>query len=187
MTLKFLNIQLSEKDVAWARKSAAQSHQRWASKAGHYPNKARSHLIGKLGEIAVGKFLQQHHITFAPHFQYPNREARCDLEVQNTKRNLRIEVKTWHRQHWRDLGRCVAVKQREHLVHKADLIVWCVLAETEATALPVSIAGWTPIEQVWEAPVRKTGTGTMRRVENYQLETAALCSLGRLIVEIRKG
>ncbi len=176
-----LPIELSKKDIAWARQSARQSHQRWAEKAGHYPNKLGSHLLGKVGELAVGRFLQRHQIDFAPHFQHPEREKLSDLEANG----VRIEVKTWRARYWDDLGRCIAVNQREQLEAKADVIVWCVVTVEEKTIQQIAIAGWSDLADIWGAPVRKTGKGTMRKVENYQLGSDNLRPLGKLIVRLR--
>ncbi len=180
---KHYPIDLSDTDIEWARKSARHSHNRWASKAGHYSNKLGSHLLGKLGELAVGRFLERHQITFAPHFQHPEREKQCDLAAST----VRIEVKTWRARYWPELGRCIAVNQRTQLEAKADVIVWCVVTVKEKTIQQIAIAGWSELADVWEAPIRQTGKGTMRKVENYQLAPSTLRPLGRLLIKIRES
>jgi hypothetical protein len=175
---KILHITLDIKDVHWAADSAALSAGRWAQQAGHYTNYLTSHFKGKLGELAVEKFLLEKGYKLDSHFRFADRENLSDIviKVRGYRDVCRVEVKTWDARYWAELGRCIAVDQYEKIKKKADQIVWCVAEAGDFEALlkspaPISIAlmGWSWTADVVNAPVRLTGTDKMRKVENYQL------------------
>lgn len=183
-------ITLSPADVAWARETAHQSGQRWSAQPGHYTNALRSHFIGKLGELAVEKCLLERGLRLDAHFRHPERESLCDIVVKLRGYHAltRLEVKTWSRVHWTDLGRCIAVEQLPALEKKADLVLWCVTdapgMDDDAQPVMVEIVGWSTLDEVRAAPVRWTGTGAMRRVQNYQLDEASLRPFSTFLKEI---
>lgn len=172
-------VQLSVEDVQWAADAARASIAKWSQRDGYYNNRLASHLTGKLGELAMEKYLLENRFKLDSHFRFAERENLCDIvvKVKNYSQVCRLEVKTWSAGYWADLGRCIAVDQYPTLQKKADLVVWCVLAPVDMdqlTASPsplvVSLAGWSTAAEISKAPIHATGSGGMRKVMNYQLD-----------------
>jgi len=174
----FIQINLNTEEVNWAIDSAKDSIKKWSEQKGHYNNKLNSHLTGKLGELAVEKYLLENEYDIDSHFRFPDREKLCDIVVK-IKRYIkicRLEIKTWSEKYWVELGRCIAIDQYADLKKKADLVLWCVIptigigsiikAPTEVT---VKLVGWSRIDEIVNAPVKHTGIGDMRKIKNYQL------------------
>ncbi len=172
-------VQLSVEDVQWAADAARASIAKWSQRDGYYNNRLASHLTGKLGELAMEKYLLENRFKLDSHFRFAERENLCDIvvKVKNYSQVCRLEVKTWSASYWANLGRCIAVDQYPTLQKKADLVVWCVLAPVDMdqlTASPsplvVSLAGWSTAAEISKAPIHATGSGGMRKVMNYQLD-----------------
>jgi hypothetical protein len=180
-------VELSIADVQWSANVARSSFARWESQRGHYNNRLNSHFKGKLGEIAVEKFLLGQKLKLDSHFRFPEREKLADIvvKIKGYKKVIRLEVKTWSSNYWLDLGRCVAVDQYPDIKKKADVIVWCLVDEKQIldTSMPVKIllAGWSKIEEVVNAPIKFTGQDNMRKVENYQLAESDLHEMSGLL------
>jgi hypothetical protein len=168
-------IELSLSDVQWAAETARSSFERWESQQGYYNNRLNSHFKGKLGEIAVEKFLLDQKLKLDSHFRFTDRENLADIvvKIKGYKKVIRIEVKTWSKNYWQELGRCIAVDQYPDLKKKADIIVWCLVDEkqiSDASApVKVLLAGWSKMDEVSNAPIKLTGLDNMRKVNNYQL------------------
>lgn len=183
-------IRLDPTDIAWARETARQSAQRWAAQPGHYTNALRSHFIGKLGEQAAERALLHCGLRLDAHFRHPQRESLCDIVVKRRgyREITRLEVKTWSRAHWPELGRCIAVNQLPALQKKADVILWCVTdapgMDENSAPLAVEVVGWSTLDEVRAAPVKFTGTGAMRKVHNYQLDERSLRPFSTLLEEM---
>jgi hypothetical protein len=47
--------------------------------------------------------------------------------------------------------------------------------------LSVSLAGWSKIEEIANAPIKDTGIGGMRKVKNYQLMESDLRSMSSFV------
>jgi hypothetical protein len=177
---KTCEIELSIADVRWAAETARASFERWESQQGYYNNRLNSHFKGKLGEIAVEKFLLDQKLKLDSHFRFADRENLADLvvKINGYKKIARLEVKTWSLNYWQDLGRCIAVDQYTVIKKKADVIIWCLLDEKQildASALvKVLLAGWSKMDEVLNAPIKLTGLDNMRKVNNYQLSEADL-------------
>ena len=180
---KITNIFLETADVEWAIQSANVSIKKWTEQAGYYNNQFNSHFKGKLGELAVEKYLSEKGYDLDSHFRFLERENLSDLVIKLKKyTNIRrIEVKTWGAKYWKELGRCIAVDQYPDLKKKADVILWCTInvdrIETlvkKPSVVSIMIMGWSKIEEIDNAPVKDTGTGAMRKVKNYQLDEADL-------------
>ena len=175
MENKSHEIELSVADIQWAADTARASFERWESQQGYYNNRLNSHLKGKLGEIAVEKFLLDQKLKLDSHFRFADRENLADLvvKIKGYNKIARLEVKTWSLNYWQDLGRCIAVDQYTVIKKKADVIVWCLLDEKQildaSTPVKVILAGWSKIEEVVNAPIKLTGKDNMRKVNNYQL------------------
>lgn len=183
MTDPIFRASIGIQEISWAADSAARSAERWSQQAGHYTNYLTSHFKGKLGELAVEKFLLEKGYKLDSHFRFADRENLCDIviKVRGYRDVCRVEVKTWDARYWAELGRCIAVDQYEKIKKKADQIVWCVAEADDFEALlkspaPISIAlmGWSWTADVVNAPVRLTGIDKMRKVGNYQLAEADL-------------
>ncbi len=187
------SVSLTIEDVKWAVSTARSSIEKWSTREGYYNNRTASHLNGKLGELAVEKYLLDAGCKIDSHFRFPERENLSDIVVKVKKYTqvCRLEVKTWSANYWPELGRCIAVDQYPVLKKKADRILWCVIDSTSAeellktpTALQVSLAGWSSIGDVSEAPIQNTGIGEMRKVNNYQLSQSALHPIEELLKDL---
>jgi hypothetical protein len=158
-------IDLTRAEIDLAYDLAHKSYERFAEHEGHYRNMRRSHLVGKLGEVAVDKYfssLQPRRIV-QPHYRDPDMEASCDLTFGQT----RIEVKTWSDEYWAEWGRCVAVAQMDRVQRKADVIVWCSEQSTIQT-VKILIHGWSTPDELARVPAKLTGPAG-HRVLNHQL------------------
>jgi hypothetical protein len=173
-------IELSVADVQWAAETARASFERWESQQGYYNNRLNSHFKGKLGELAVEKFLLDQKLKLDSHFRFADREKLADLvvKIKGYNKIARLEVKTWSLNYWQELGRCIAVDQYPDMKKKADVIIWCLLDEKQIldASMPVKVilAGWSKIDEVLKAPIKLTGKDNMRKVNNYQLDETDL-------------
>ncbi len=177
-----MNITLSRQQVEEAHQLACRSVARWAGVRGHYNNRLRSHVIGRIGEIAAATWLQDVGLTLTRHYLDPTAERLCDIEVNQADSGVvRIEFKTWAAQYWPDLRRCIAIDQYDALCQKCDLVLWCVLPSpipvieaTEYDTYTIDTGRWSTLEDIKTAPQRWTGRASMRKVHNYQLDETAL-------------
>jgi len=145
-------IELESNLIQWAAEVSRRGLPSTRSLKAHYPNTLRSHIVGKLGELAVEMWA-------TPKFQVdsvfrdPARIAECDLIIDG----LRIDVKTWSESSWVELGRCVRPTQLASHIRKTDLFLWTHLVENiDPEKLPCSIqvhlAGTSTIDDVLNAP-----------------------------------
>jgi hypothetical protein len=180
-------IELPVANVQWAAETARSSFARWESQRGYYNNRLNSHFKGKLGELAVEKFLLDQKLKLDSHFRFADRENLADIvvKIHGYKKILRLEVKTWSRDYWKDLGRCISVDQFPDLKKKADVVVWCVTdADAIAgTAAPIKIllAGWSTMDEISKAPIRLTGLDNMRKIQNHQQVESDLHEINSLM------
>ena len=179
-------IELPVAEVQWAAETSRASFARWQNQRGYYNNRLNSHFKGKLGELAVERFLLDQNLKLDSHFRFPDREKLADIVVKlhGYRRILRLEIKTWSRDYWRELGRCISVEQFPDLKRKADAVVWCVTDAEGIVEAPVTVllAGWSGMDEIEKAPVRLTGFENMRKVENHQLAESDLREMGRLVL-----
>jgi hypothetical protein len=184
-----VEIELPIPDVQWAAETARSSLARWESQRGYYNNRLNSHFKGKLGELAVEKFLLDQNLRLDSHFRFADREALADIvvKIHGYKKVLRLEVKTWSRHYWQDLGRCISVEQFPDLKKKADIIAWCVTDASGISDTPVNVllAGWSKMDEILKAPVKFTGLDNMRKVKNYQLAETDLRHVDSLMEGIQ--
>jgi hypothetical protein len=178
-------IELPVADVQWAAETAHASFARWESQRGYYNNRLNSHFKGKLGELAVERFLLCRNLKLDSHFRFPDRENLADIvvKIRGYKKILRLEVKTWSKDYWEGLGRCISLDQFPDLKKKADIVVWCLVDVGGIADTPVKVllAGWSTINEISKAPVRLTGLDNMRKIENYQLAEADLHEINSLL------
>ncbi|MCA2000971.1 MAG: hypothetical protein LDL51_03810 [Chloroflexi bacterium] len=178
-------VEVPAADVRWAAEAARASLARWKNQRGYYNNRLNSHFKGKLGELAVERFLLAQNLKIDSHFRFPDREKLADIVVKlrGYAKILRLEVKTWSRDYWRELGRCIAVDQFTDLKKKADIVVWCAVDANAAMDMPakVLLAGWSTMDEIAKASIRFTGLENMRKVENRQLAETDLREMSGLV------
>ena len=184
------HIEVILEEVQWAMNTARSSLARWKDQQGYYNNRLNSHFKGKLGEIAVEKFLTNNNLKCDSHFRFFDRENLADivLKIKGYKKIVRIEVKTWSTNYWEELGRCIAVDQFLDLKKKSDVIVWCL---TDIHDIPnnlastiITLCGWSTINDIQNAPVKLTGLENMRKVKNYQLSETDLRDMNTFLTSI---
>lgn len=152
---------------------------RYRKRAGRYPNLRRSHILGKLGEVAVERWLGEEGIDVDPAFRDSKRASEADILIDG----FGVEVKTWRPATWDSWGRCVTPEQMPVIDTKASAVVW-VVADDEATPVGVEIMGWsTPGDLVDREPIL-TGP-PYRKIRNHQVEVDEIRPLGDLLEEIR--
>ncbi len=180
-----LEVELSPDDVQWAAETARTSFARWENQRGYYNNRLNSHFKGKLGELAVERFLLTRNLKLDSHFRFPDREKLADIvvKIQGYKKVLRVEIKSWGREYWQELGRCISIDQFPDLKKKADVVVWCVVDVDGVVNAPVKalLAGWSTMDEIAKAPTRLTGFEYMRKIENYQLAETGLHGMSSLL------
>ena len=184
-----MNIILTTEQVNEAYKLAKRSFERWQKAPGYYTNKFRSHYIGKLGEFAVEKLLKTMELTIIPYFRDEQKEQLCDIVVNYLDQEpIKIEIKTWTKSYWTDLGRCISVGQLPTLQRKCNTILWCVVTEpiplidpTIISSFCVDVNCWSSILDVEKAPIRMTGRPGMRLINNYQLDEEKLRNIDSLV------
>ena len=178
MSNETLLIGLTIEDIDWAIRVARSSFAKWESQRGYYNNRLDSHFTGKLGELAVEKFLHEKNMSLDSHFRFSDRENLSDIvvKINRYKKISRVEVKTWSSHYWQSLGRCVSVEQYPVLKNKSDLVIWCVVDKIDIKEMAdhpklvmVTLAGWSSMDDIIKAPIKSTGSDGMRRIENYQL------------------
>lgn len=182
-------VTLEQRDIEEAISLAEKTLERYRNVPGHYNNRFNSHFKGRLGEIATEHFLKKRGHTVNPLFRDLDQEALCDIAIKSALPVSKIDVKTWTREFWDEMGRCVACNQLPKLRVKADAIVWCVAnlpnVKTPAEArkyrtLEVEIVGYSTIEDVGSAPVRFTGPAWGRKVQNHQLDNDSIRQITEL-------
>ena len=140
-----------------------------------------SHLKGKLGEIAVEKWAMSHKLPTDSAFEVSDRDWEADLIINGTK----VDVKTWAKTWWPELGRCLAVNQLPSICKKADVLVWCYVENQFDESAQIEIAGWSTGPDIENAPIQDTGPAGKRKVRNHQLAIDDLRPLDTLITVLR--
>lgn len=167
-------IVLTPEEVADAKAMAAETFARYRAQSGHYRNLERSHLVGKLGEVAVEKWLRSEGFDPDPAYRDQARDREPDILI----REQGVEVKTWRPETWDKWGRCVTPAQARGMQKKSDAIVWAV-ADDEAEPVTVELVGWSTLEDVVATEPRATGP-EYRPIVNHQLPAEAVRDLREL-------
>lgn len=162
-------IKIDATNHAAALRLAQQTLAIFARMPGHYNNTLNSHLRGKLGEIAAESWLASNAVKTDAAFRDTSRIKDADI-VASSSQDLRLDVKTWDRAYWPEMGRCVAVGQLDRLRAKADGIVWCVSPSVLDPGTEVELVGWNTLADIAGAPRRMTGPKGKRLVDNYQVD-----------------
>jgi len=168
-----LGITLTDDEMREAQQLAEQTLKVFAKEWGHYNNTLNSHLRGKVGEIAVARWLETNGVRVDPLFRDTGKGSQCDI-VASDARKLRLDVKTWDKTYWAEMGRCVAVDQLKKLRTKADGILWCVSSPKLVPGVEVELVGWNWMDDVAAAPRRMTGPAGRRQVDNHQVDADKL-------------
>ncbi len=172
-------ITLTEAELDRAEVLAEATFQMFKSFGGHYTNSKRSHLRGKIGEIAAARWLVERDLAIDEAFEDQSRINACDIVVSTpgvSAPGTRIEVKTWGAEFWGTLGRCVAVGQLKKIREEVDIILWGTTDEHT-----VILRGWSTVDDVAVWPVRMTGPAQGRKVENLQGEEENLRPMNALL------
>ncbi len=172
-------ITLTGAELDRAEVLAEATFQMFKNFGGHYTNSKRSHLRGKIGEIAAARWLVEHGLAIDGAFEDQSRISACDIVVSTpgiSAPGTRIEVKTWGAEFWDTMGRCVAVGQLKKMRLKADIILWGTTDEHT-----VVLRGWSTVDDVAVWPVRMTGPAQGRKVENLQGEEEDLRPMSALL------
>lgn len=179
--VQLIRVELSVEEGRDARELAAATYEKYRREAGHYRNLERSHFLGKLGEVAVEKWLSSQGLQPEPIYRDADRDAEADLGVSAQG----IEVKTWRPSTWDEWGRCVTPAQARRMADKSDAIVWAI-ADDEADPITVEIVGWSTLEDVLATDIRLTGP-SYKPVANHQIELNHIRPLDELVAWLRQG
>jgi hypothetical protein len=174
-------IDLESEEVDAARRLAEATYERFRSEAGHYRNLPRSHLIGKLAELAVEKWLRAAGLDPDPAFRDPDRVGESDVVVHAAG----IEVKCWRPETWAEWGRCVTPGQIRTIKRKSEAVIWAIV-DDEASPIHVDIVGWNTPEEIGATDVRATGPD-YRPVMNHQVAVDALRDPDELLSRLREA
>jgi hypothetical protein len=174
-----VTFELSAEETELARTLAEATYQRHRSSSGSYRNLPRSHLVGKLGEMGVEKWLRSE--SFSPDAAYrdPERERDPDLVVDARG----IAVKSWRPDTWPDWGRCITPSQMPGMQKKAQAIVWTIV-EDELEPVRIEVAGWSTPDEVAATELRPTGP-PYKPIVNHQVDIGNLRELRELVELLR--
>jgi hypothetical protein len=172
-------VELAPEESSLATSLAEATHQRYSGASGHYRNLPRSHLLGKLGETAVEKWLRSEGFDPDPAYRDPEREREPDLLVDGRG----IEVKCWRPDTWTEMGRCVTPAQMPGMQKKIQSIVWGIV-EDEREPVGVELAGWSTPDEVAATETRPTGP-KYKPIMNHQMDLESLLDLADLVALLR--
>lgn len=161
-------VELSAEETAPATELSDATYERHRNQAGHYRNPPRSHLMGKLSEVAVDKWLTTEGFETDPAYRDPERKRDPDVLANG----YGIAVKSWRPDTWVDWGRCVTPAQMPGMQKKVLAIVW-VVVEDERVPVRVEVAGWSTPDEVAATEPRPTGP-EYRPVMNHQVDIEQL-------------
>jgi hypothetical protein len=168
-------VELDADEARLATELAEATYERHRHHGGHYPNLARSHRVGKLGEVAVDNWLTANSLTTDPAYRDPTREREPDLMVNGCG----VAVKSWRPDTWTDWGRCVTPAQLPGMRKKIRAIVWAIV-DDERDPIEVEVAGWSTPDEVAETELRATGP-SYRPIVNHQVDIEALRDIASLV------
>ncbi len=173
-----------------AKSMAKETYERFKGRAGYYNNTCKSHLVGKIGELASAQWAANLNIPCDAAFRDPNRMSEADLGLHlDASRTLRVEVKCWSAEHWLALGRCVSVAQMPQVRAKAHIVIWCIVTPLMDLLLKkagdVEILGWNKIGDIAQTVPMWTGPTGGRQVHNHQVPIEHMRPLDSLVTLVR--
>lgn len=126
-----ISYQVTVQDQELATKLAEESCNKYSKlvlrkKSPYNQNNLKSHLVGKIGEVASGNvFVAIKEMMDWPYdieqiYLDSNRDSSCDIIING----LRIEIKTWRPCDWKKYSACISERQAVKLHHKADVVVY---------------------------------------------------------------
>lgn len=178
-----VSVLLTDEMVANARAMAAETHRPFANSRGHYnDNRFGRHLLGKISELACEQWARSAGIPCEPIFRDNNRMREADL-IWGGPNPQRIEVKCWSTNNWQDLGRCVAVRQMQSVLAKADAVLWCITPRAKAIVpgASVAIVGWNTVAEIAQMPQVLTGPVGGCPVHNHQVPVEQVRPIEELV------
>ncbi len=173
-------VELTPDESSVATRLAEATHQRYSAASGHYRNLPRSHLVGKLGESAVEKWLRSERFDPDPAYRDPEREREPDLLVERCG----LAVKCWRPDTWASMGRCVVPAQMPSMQKKIQAIVWGIV-EDERQPVRVELAGWSTPDEVAATEPRPTGPN-YKPILNHQMNLESLLEMSDLVEFLRR-
>ena len=173
-----VTVRIDTKQFTRASELARETIDVFRSYRGHYNNNFESHLRGKIGEIAVARWMKENGMALDNAFEDVSRLREADIQVNGA---FRADVKTWSQHFWDDYGRCVSVQQLPKLLQKADVIIWCICPEELQPGMTVMLRGWNTMDDVQQSPMRWTGPPSRRQVFNHQLDEGDIRSTASLL------
>lgn len=174
-------LELTKLETVEARQLAEGTYTRFKGEPGHYRNLPRSHLLGKLGEVGVERWIRAAGLDPDPAFRDPNRLREADLLVAGGG----IEVKTWRAETWEAWGRCVTPAQIRGIARKCHAVVWAIVDDA-ADPVTVEIVGWNTPDEISATEVHPTGPD-YRPVMNHQVAVDAVRDPDDLRNRLRAG
>ena len=154
---------LSPADVAEARRFAEETYEQFQGQSGQYGSTPEKHLLGKLAEIAVDKWLRERGVSPDATFREARRYKEPDLVVGGHG----IEVKSWRPHTWEEWGRCVTPNQAKSMRRKSAAVVW-VIVDEDADPVVADLVGWSTPDDILDTDVRPTGPA-YRPIVNHQI------------------
>ncbi|MFT3775927.1 MAG: hypothetical protein QM820_62075 [Minicystis sp.] len=193
-----IDVPLTVAEVRNCITDGAMAYATFKNRKGHYgtpsSNSLESHVIAKLGEAAVEKWLQGAvpGVAIDALFRDPVHTEDCDLVARVAERTLRVEVKCWnHGVSWERGGRCVVPGQIDSITAHADVVVWCRLSrhlerleDLRLAKADVDLMGWSaPAEIRARKSVNTSWTGEI--TPNHQIPVEAMHDVEELLQRLR--
>jgi hypothetical protein len=172
-----VTVPLTAEETYQALRLALKTFKRNRHLPGYYSNKLEIHLVGKLGESGVEKWLKSE--GFDP--DAPCRDLARETGPDFLVNEIGIEMKTWHVDTWFELGRCIRPGQMGGIQEKCAVVVWGIV-DDEPDPIRVELAGWSTPDEVAETEVRRTGA---RKLKNHQIDVDQVRDLSELVAFLR--
>ncbi|AUS02689.1 hypothetical protein NVP2275O_108 [Vibrio phage 2.275.O._10N.286.54.E11] len=153
--------QVQQADIDLATKLAEESYNKYSKlvikkKSPYHQNNPKSHLVGKIGEVAAGNaFMELKQMlgwtyTIDQVYLDPARDSSCDIVINN----VRIEIKTWRPSDWSKYGACVAERQAVKMAKKADVVVY---GTYNNCTNEYELKGWNSMKDIMNVTPQLTG------------------------------
>ena len=145
------------------------------SKSPYNQNNFKSHLVGKIGEVAAGnaftelKSMLGWEYTLDCVYMDAKRDSSCDLIING----LRIEVKTWRPIDWTTYGACISERQAVKMAKKADVVIYGTF-DTESGEY--ILKGFNTMKDIFAVSPKLTGP-TGKQVLNRSMEERPITSI----------
>lgn len=171
-----MGMTLSKPEVHSCKALADETYRQFMGTPGHYVNTPHGHLVGKLGEYGLHRWMTEHlePSGVLPYYRDPGKVGECDI----TYEGIRFDVKTWMSWDWEELGRCIRTSQIDRVKLKADVISWMVIGTLEDDSADVLFAGWNYLYDFLPGDITYTGK---TKLENYQIPKSRMRAPSNLV------